>query len=153
MDMLRSNAISISNPTPWPTIFFEPIYICLHTENHAFPIIHGPILIPLSKLQACENMFMTQKWFPLLHLCTQSNLSQTRLTMISNNNLHVSNWSCFVVAIPSRPSVQEWYIASSLGLQETVDALLFASQYRSLRPSSYVLKKIGSCPLKRQFCK
>ena len=77
MYMLRSNAISISNPTPWPTIWVKPIYLCLVTENHAFPIINDPILIPLNKPQACENTFTTKKWLPLLHLCTQSSLSQS----------------------------------------------------------------------------
>ena len=77
MDMLRSNAFSIFNPTPWPTIWVKLVYFCLVTENHVFPIINDSILIPLSKPQACENMFMTKKWLPLLHLCTQSNLSQS----------------------------------------------------------------------------
>ena len=41
MNMLRSNAFSISNPTPWPTISAKPIYICLVTENHVYPIINA----------------------------------------------------------------------------------------------------------------
>ena len=77
MDMLRPSAYSITNPTPWPTIWVEHIYFCLATKKHAFTIINGPILIHLSKPQTCENMFTAHKWFPLLHLCTQSSLSQS----------------------------------------------------------------------------
>ena len=77
MDMLRSNAFSISNPTSWPTIWIKLVYFCLVTENYVFPIVNGSILVPSSKPQACENMFMTRKWLPLLHLCTQSNFSQS----------------------------------------------------------------------------
>ena len=76
MDMLRCNAFSISNPTPWRTIWVKPTYLCLITKNHAFSNINGLILIPLSKPQACENMFTTHKWLRLLHLCSQSILSQ-----------------------------------------------------------------------------
>ena len=77
MNMLRSNAFSISDPTPWPTMWIKPIYLCLVTKNLTFLIINGLILILLSKPQACENMYTTHKWLPLLHLCTQSNLSQS----------------------------------------------------------------------------
>ena len=34
----------------------QPICLCLVTKKHAFPIIIGPILIPLSKPHACENI-------------------------------------------------------------------------------------------------
>ena len=75
LDMLRSNAFSISNPTPWPTIWARPIYLCL--INHAFPIINDPFLKPLSEPLVCEDMITTQNWLPLLHLYTQSSLSQS----------------------------------------------------------------------------
>jgi hypothetical protein len=39
VDMLRSNAFSISNSTPWPTIWVRPIYLCFVTQSHAFLII------------------------------------------------------------------------------------------------------------------
>ena len=106
MDMLRSNTISISNPTSWPTIWVEPIYLCLVTKNYTFPIINDLIVISLSKPQACVNMFTTHKRLSLLHLCTQSNLSK-HATMMSNNNLLVSDIPCFVVtdAIPSQHAV------------------------------------------------
>jgi hypothetical protein len=42
-----------------------------------FLVINVPILIPLSKAHMCKNMFMTLRWFPLLHLCTQSNMSKS----------------------------------------------------------------------------
>lgn len=79
MDMLSSNMFSISNPTPCPTISVKPIYLCYIIENQSFPIINYPIHIPLSKPQACKNMFTTQMWFLLLHLCTQSSLSKNTL--------------------------------------------------------------------------
>ena len=101
MDMLRSNVFSISNPTPWPTIWIKLIYLCLVTKNHAFPIINGPIFIPLSKYRVCENMFTSQRQLPLLHLCIQSNLSQ------STPHNDVIQQTCFAVAnvVPSQPSV------------------------------------------------
>ena len=152
MDVLRSNAISISNPTPWP------IYLCLVVENHTIPIINGPILISLNKPQACDNMFTTQNWFPLLQLCTYCNLSQNT----SHNDVkqqftsfrsklfccrRCSSKSTFGNKSDTTPN------GSSLGLQEALDTLLFVSQTRPLHPSSDVLQKIGSCPLKRQLCK
>ena len=86
MDMLRYNAFSISNPTPWPTIQVKSSYHCFVIENHTFPIVNGPIFIPLSKPQACENMFTTQKRLRLLHLCTHPASLKAHLTMMSYNN-------------------------------------------------------------------
>ena len=91
MDMLRSNTFSIFNPTLWPTILVKPIYFCLITKYHTFTIINGPILIPLSTPQACENMFTTQNWFLLLHVCTKSSLSQS----IPYND--VKQFTCFIL--------------------------------------------------------
>jgi hypothetical protein len=156
MDMLASNAFSISNPTPWPTIWVKPIYLCLITKNHAFPIINGPILILLSKPQACENMFMTQNWLPLLHLCTTPTSLKARLIVMSDNILLVSNRSCLVVAyvVPSQPSVTK--VTQCMPLLTVFKKLwtpfLFVFQSCPLYPSLDALQKIGSCPLKWQLC-
>ena len=90
MDMLRSDVFSISNPTPWSTIWAKPIYICLITKNHVFPIINGPILLPLSKPQVCENMFTTQNLLPSLHLFIQSNFSES----MPHNDV-IQQFTCF----------------------------------------------------------
>ena len=76
-------------------------------ENHTFPIISGPVLVPWSKRQVCKNICTTHSGF---FCCTCApNLASLKahLTIMSNNNLHVLDQSCFVVAnaIPSRPSV------------------------------------------------
>ena len=79
MDMLASNAFSISNPTPWPTIWFKPIYLCLVTKNGF-----------------------------LCYICAPNPTSlKARLIVMSVNNLLVTNRSYFVVAhaVPSQPSV------------------------------------------------
>jgi hypothetical protein len=77
IDLLRSNMFSISNPTSRPIIWIKLVYLCLVTENDVFPIIKGPIFIPLSKPQMWESVITTQNLLPLLHLCTQSSLSQS----------------------------------------------------------------------------
>ena len=66
---LQSNTIT--------TIRVKLIYLCFVTKNHTFPIINGPILIPLKKPLVCKNMFTIHKWLHVLHLCTQSSLSQS----------------------------------------------------------------------------
>ena len=154
MDMLKSNAFSISNPTPWHVIQVELIYLCQVAKNHTFLIINGPILIPLSKPQACESMFTTHKWFLLLHCAPNPTSLKARLTMMSDNNLPISYWSCFVVAyaIPSQSSVTRVTQRLFYRLQEALDALLFASRSCPLYPSSNALHKIGFCPLIWQLC-
>ena len=106
MDTSRSNVFSISNPTPWPTIWVKPICLCFITENHTFPTIHGPILIPLSKPQVCENVFRTKtaSFVALVHpiqplLKHAHNDVKQQFTYFSSK--------CFVVtnAVPSRPSI------------------------------------------------
>ena len=142
MDMLWSNAFSISNPTPWPTIWVKLICLCLVIEKHTFPIINGPILIPLSKPHACENMFMTQIWPPLLHLCTQSSLSQ------STPHIDVrQQFTCFILKLLCchRCNSKSTFSNES----DTTPLLsickklwmffLFVSQSHPLHPSSYVL--------------
>ena len=105
MDMLRSSTtFSISNPKSWPTIWVEPIYLCLVTENHAFPIINGPISYLWANLKRARTCL--QKWLPLLHLCTPSNLYQS--TPHSDfKQQYTFKWSCFVVAneVPTQPSI------------------------------------------------
>lgn len=61
----------------------------------AFPIINNPIRISLSKPQGCKNMFTTQTWFLLWHLCTKSTVCQT--TPNTNSNLPLSEQSCFAI--------------------------------------------------------
>ena len=72
---------------------------------------------------------------------------------MSYNKLHVSSKTCFVVAnsVPCPPLVTKMNNASSLGLQEALDALVFVSQYCPLHPSPNTLQKIGSCPLNNYF--
>ena len=121
MHMLSSNAFSIFNPTPWPTIRVKPIYHCLVTQNHMFPIINGPSLIPLSKPHACKNMFTIHNDFPCCTCVPNPTSLKTRLTMMLDDNLFVSDQSCFVVAkaFPNWPSVSRvtqhlfsWYVRS-----------------------------------------
>ena len=79
---------------------------------------------------------------------------KAQLTMMSDNNLHVSNQSCFVVtdAVPNLLlviRVTQWLFCQ---YARNLDAILFVSQSRPLHYSPYTLQKIGSCPLKRQIC-
>jgi hypothetical protein len=76
-DMLRLDTFSIANPAPRPTITVKPVYFCLITEDKSFPIINGPICVPLSKSQPCQNMSMCQKRLLLLHMCSQTFRSQS----------------------------------------------------------------------------
>ena len=152
MDMLRSNMFSMSNRISWPIIRFKPKYFCLVPKNHKFPIINSPILIPLNILQAWANMYTTRKRL-LCCTCAPSSTSlKSRLIVISNN---ISYQSCFVVVyvVPSWPSITRLTQRLFLNPQEALHALLIVSQSHSLHPSSDVLQKIDSCPLKQQLCK
>ena len=152
LDMLKSNTFSISNRRPWPTILVKFIYLCLVTINHAFPNINGPIFKPLSKLQACKSMFTTHKRFPLLHLCTQSNLSQSTPHSDDNQQFPYFRSKLFCCHICSfKSTFSNKSDTSSLGLQEALDTLLFISQSRP-HPSWDALQTIDSCSLKRQLC-
>ena len=71
MDMLRSNAFSISNPTKW----LEPCF-CLVIKNHAFPISSGPIFTPLDKLWRAKTCIRPKNGYSL-YFYTQSNRSQS----------------------------------------------------------------------------
>ena len=124
-----------------PTYFPSPIqhhdllfelnlFIFVLSLKITFPIIKDPILKPLSKPQACENMFMTQKWLPLLHLCTQSNLSQSmphrdvkqQLTCLRSNLFwchKCSSKMAFNNESDTTPLLS--------GLQEALDTFLFVS--------------------------
>ena len=108
MDMLRSNVFSmISNPTLWPTIGVKPIYICCVTENHAFPIIDGPILIPWANRKRARTYLRLIIGFHC-YICAPNPTSlKARLTLMLDNNLHVSYHICFAIgdAVPNWPSV------------------------------------------------
>ena len=91
MDMLRSNAFSIFNPTPWPTILITPTYICIVIGNHTFPSINGPILIPSANLMLARACSWLRNCF---FCCTCApNLASLKahLIILSNNNLPISN--------------------------------------------------------------
>ena len=87
--------------------------------------------MPLSKPQACKNMFRTRNWLPLLHLCTQSNLSQNTphsdvIQQLScfNSKLFWCRKCSFKLTFNYKSDNNVF----SLGLQEALDALLFVSQ-------------------------
>ena len=77
MDMLRSNAFSISNPTPWPIIWVKPIDLRLVSENHVLSIMMVQFSYLWANLRHVRTWLRLKKKNPLLHLCTQSNLSQS----------------------------------------------------------------------------
>lgn len=89
-DMLRSNAFTISNPTPRPTFGIKFVYLCLIAENNTFPIMNGLVFIPLSKPQPRENMSTFEKWLLMLHLRTQTCISKS----ISNGDVR-QLFTCF----------------------------------------------------------
>ena len=135
MNILRSTPFSISNPTPWPIIWIKFIYFYLVTKNHAFPIINGPMLIPLSNSHACENMFTTNKWLPLLHLCSQSSASQSMPHSDVRKQFTCFRLKLFCCHKCSSKLTFSWHNASSLNLQKALDALFFVSQTRPLHHS------------------
>jgi hypothetical protein len=111
MDMLRSNAFSISNPTLWPTIWVKPIYLCLLTENHAFQSSVVLFSYFWANLMHARTRLRLINSF-LCYTCAPNLASlKTRLIVLSDNNLFVSDWSCFVVpnVVPSQPSVTTMY--------------------------------------------
>ena len=156
MDMLRSNVFSmISNPTLWPTIGVKPIYICCVTENHAFPIIDGPILIPWANRKRARTYLRLIIGFHC-YICAPNPTSlKARLTLMLDNNLHVSYHICFCY----------WRCSSKLTFSNESDTTplllvckkLWTPSSLSFNPcplhhSLDMLQDIGLCPLKRQLC-
>ena len=72
LDMLRLYMLSIHYPTPRPTIGIKDIYLCLITENNAFPIMNNPICILASKPHPCMNMSSCQQRLLMLHMCSET---------------------------------------------------------------------------------
>jgi hypothetical protein len=107
MDMLRSNAFSISNPTSWPTIWVESIYLCLVTENPRFQSSNGSILILWANLKRMRTCLQLKNGFLCCTCAPNPSSLKARLIVVSNNNLHVSDWSSFAItnAVPNQPSV------------------------------------------------
>ena len=117
------------------------------------PIINIPILILLSKPQAYENMFTTQKQLPLLHLCTQSIFSQSTPHSDVKQQYTYFKSKLFCCRI----------CTSKLTFNNKSDTQFLFSQFvRSfgcpplclsispLHPSSNALQQIGSCALNQQ---
>ena len=145
MDILRSNTFSISNPTPWLSIWV--IYSYLVVEKHTYQWSNSPTF---EQTSCIWEYIYSSKQLSLLHLCTQSNLSQITPYKI----LFVSCQSCFVIidALPSQPSIARATRCLFSRLQRALNALFFVSQFHPLHPSSYALHKIDLCLLKREIC-
>jgi hypothetical protein len=108
MDILRSNMFFTFNPTSWPTIWVKPIYLCLVIKNHSFSIINGPILIPLSKTLGMRELGNNSKMVSFATLVHPiQRLSKHASQVVLGNNLHVSKWTCYIIAnaIPSHTSI------------------------------------------------
>jgi hypothetical protein len=108
MDILRSNMSFTFNPTSWPTIWVKPIYLCLVIKNHSFSIINGPILIPLSKTLGMRELGNNSKMVSFATLVNPiQRLSKHASQVVLGNNLHVSKWTCYIIAnaIPSQTSI------------------------------------------------
>jgi hypothetical protein len=72
-----------------------------------FSFINGPVLIPLSKPPHARTCLQLKNDFLCCTYAPNPTSLKACLTVMSNNNLQISNRSCFVVAdvVPSRPSI------------------------------------------------
>jgi hypothetical protein len=117
-------------------------------------ILHAIDGVEMVVKYTCENMFTFQKGFMCCTCMPDPTSLKARFTMMLDNNLHVSDQTCFDVAnvVPSWPSITMVTQRLFSRFAWNFGRLLFVSQSCPLHPSSYALQKIGSCPLKRQLC-
>jgi hypothetical protein len=107
MDMLRSNVFSISNPTPWPTIWIKPIYLFLITKITRFNLSMVQFSYLWANLRRARTCLQLKNGFFCCTCAPNPSSLKARLTRISYNNLNVSDRSCFAItyAVPSQPSI------------------------------------------------
>jgi hypothetical protein len=107
MDMLRSNTFFIFNPISWLTIWSNLFIFVSSLKITHFQSSMVQFAYLWANHMHARTCLRLRNGF-LCCTCAPNPASlKARLTMMSNNNLHVSNRSCFVVtnAIPSQPSV------------------------------------------------
>ena len=125
LDMLRSNALSISNPTPWPTIWVKHISIRLVIKIYAFSsmVQFSYLWANLGHVRTCLRLKMASfvafvhPIQPLLKHVLQ--WCQTTIYLFQIEDVLLPQMQ-FQVDL----QLQEWHNASCLGLQEALDALL-----------------------------